>query len=324
MVRIRRTIVGVAWALAGTIILAACAPAPPASAPAPPTSTPAAAGAPAAARASFPLTITDDAGRQVTVEQEPLRIVSLAPSNTEILFALGLGDKVVGVTTYCDYPEEAKAKPKIGSLISVDYETLLASAPDLILATTTQAKRIVPELEGKGLAVVVIDPTNLEDVLAKIRLVGRLTGRPDEAQALVEKMDARVRETQARLATAKTSPRVFWEVTRELISPGPSSFIGDMIVRAGGTNIVADTSIKWPRLSQEVIIASDPEVIIVGDHAEQVTPAEIAARPGWQTISAVKAGRMVPVDPNVVNRAGPRIVDGFELVARAIHPEVFQ
>ncbi|HLB13232.1 MAG TPA: cobalamin-binding protein [Dehalococcoidia bacterium] len=324
MVRIRRTIVGVAWALAGTIILAACAPAPPASAPAPSAATSEASKAPAAAQASFPLTITDDAGRQVTVEQEPQRIVSLAPSNTEILFALGLGDKVVGVTTYCDYPEEAKAKPKIGSLISVDYETLLASAPDLILATTTQAKRIVPELEAKGLAVVVIDPTNLEDVLAKIRLVGRLTGRADEAQALVEKMDARVRETQAKLATAKTSPRVFWEVTRELISPGPSSFIGDMIVRAGGTNIVADTSIKWPRLSQEVIIASDPEVIIVGDHAEQVTPAEIAARPGWQTISAVKAGRMVPVDPNVVNRAGPRIVDGFELVARAIHPEVFQ
>lgn len=273
---------------------------------------------------SFPLTITDDAGRQVTLEREPQRILSLAPSNTEILFALGLGDRVVGVTTYCNYPEEATAKPKIGGFSTVNLELVVAAAPDLILATNIHVQNVVPELEAKGLTVVVIEPNKMEDVLATINLVGRLTGRTKEAQALVGQMEARIKTIEAKLAIAKTSPRVFWETSRELVTAGPGSFIGDIIARAGGTNIAQDTSTKWPRLSQEVVIASDPEVIILDDHAAGVTPEEVAGRPGWQGITAVKQGRVVPIQSDLVARAGPRIVEGFEMVARAIHPEVFQ
>lgn len=272
---------------------------------------------------TFPVTITDGAGRQVTVEREPQRIISLAPSNTEILFALGLGDKVVGVTTYCDYPEEAKAKPKIGGFATVNLELVVAAAPDLILASNVHAKKVVPELEAKGLTVVVMDPNEMEEVLANITQMGRLTGRDKEAEALVGQMGARIKEIEAKLATAKTSPRVFWEVSRELITAGPSSFIGDLIARAGGANIAKDTATKWPRLSQEVVIASDPEVIILDDHAAGVTPQEVAGRPGWQVMTAVKKGRVVPIQSDLVARAGPRIVEGFEMVARAIHPEVF-
>lgn len=306
------------------LFLAACLPAAPAPLATPTTTTAAPPKATPAIQAGFPMAITDNAGRQVTVKQEPQRIISLAPSNTEILFALGLGDKIVGVTTYCDYPEEAKAKPKIGSLIAVDMEKIVAASPNLILASGLQAKQIVPALEGRGLTVVVIEPGNMGEVLAAIGMVGRITGRIGEAEKLVEQMQARIKDITNKVAASGTSPRVFWEISRELYTPGPSSFIGDMIAQAGGSNIVKDSSIKYPRLSQEVVIASDPEVIIVGDHTLQVTAEEIAGRPGWQGISAVKQGRMVPVDPDLVNRAGPRIVDGFEMAARAIHPEAFQ
>lgn len=318
-----RSMVAFLSLLVGALLAAACLPAAPASSP--PAATPASLGSKAApaAQVVFPLTITDGAGRQVTIQKEPKRIVSLAPSNTEILFALGLGDSIVGVTTYCDYPEEAKTKPKIGGTATVNLELVVAAAPDLILGTNTHAKKIVPELESKGLTAVVLDPGKMDDVLAAMMLVGQLTGRTKEAEAVVGQMKAGIMELEGRVANARTSPRVFWEVTRELVTPAPSSFIGDMITRAGGSNIVKETSVKWPRISQEVVIASDPEVIIIGDHTEQVTPEEIAGRPGWKVLSAVKTGRMVAVNPDLVNRAGPRVVDGFEMVVRAIHPEVF-
>ncbi len=314
---------GFIWTLAATLFLAACLPAVPASAPAPAPPASVVPKADSAEQASFPMTVTDAAGRQVTLQKAPERIISLAPSNTEILFAIGLGDRIVGVTTYCDYPEEAKTKPKIGGTATVNLELVVAAAPDLVLGTNTHAKKIVPELESKGLTAIVLDPGNMEDVLTAITQVGQITGRTKEAEAVVGQMKARIKEIEGKVATAKTTPRVFWEVTRELVTPAPTSFIGDMIIRAGGSNVVKDTSIKWPRISQEVVIASDPEVIIIGDHTEQVTPQEISGRPGWRVLSAVKAGRLVPVNPDLVNRAGPRVVDGFEMVARAIHPEVF-
>jgi iron complex transport system substrate-binding protein len=310
-----------------TLLIAGCVPAatPAAS---PQTPTPGAALAqstptPSTEAASYPITITDDVGRQVTVARKPERIISLAPSNTEILFALGLGDRVVGVTKYADYPEEAKSKPKIGGFSTVNLELVVAATPDLILATGLHAKKVVPELESKGLTVVVLNPSTMDDVLENISLVGRLTGQVWEADALRTRMEAKIKEVEARLAKAKTSPRVFWEASREFYTAGPTSYIGDIIARAGGTNIATDTRTQWPRLSQEAIIASDPEVILLADHEAGVTPQEVAQRPGWQNITAVKKGRIVSMDSNLISRAGPRVVQGFEEVARAIHPEVF-
>ena len=189
--------------------------------------------APTTAPAVF-ITVTDDAGRQVTLKGLPTRIVSLAPSNTEVLYALGLGDRVVGVTEYCDYPPEAKQKPKIGGFANIDLEKVIGLDPDLVLATSIHAKTVVSELEKRGITVVVVEPKNVDDVLAKIAFVGKLTGTSENANKLTTQLKSRIDAVTGKVATAKTKPRVFYEIDKTLFTPGPGSFIDDMITKAGG------------------------------------------------------------------------------------------
>ncbi len=285
--------------------LTACAPAP--------TPTPAA------------QTITDDAGRAIALKSSPTRIVSLAPSNTEVLYALGLGDRVVGVTQYCDYPPEAKQKPNIGGFSKIDLERVVGLNPDLVLATNIHNKTVVPELEKRGITVVVVEPKNVDDVLAKITFVGKITGASDAAAKLTAQMKTRIDGVAAKTATAKVKPRVFYEIDKTLYTPGPGSFIDDMIAQAGGMNIAADAKSAYAQLSAEVIIAKDPQVILLGDMNFGESPESVKARPGWSNISAVKNGRIVPLsDENLVSRPGPRIVDGLEMLARALYPELWK
>jgi len=280
--------------------------------------------APTTAPAVF-ITVTDDAGRQVTLKGLPTRIVSLAPSNTEVLYALGLGDRVVGVTEYCDYPPEAKQKPKIGGFANIDLEKVIGLDPDLVLATNIHAGAVVSELQKRGVTVVVVEPKNVDDVLAKIAFVGKLTGKSDNATRLTAQLKNRIDAVTAKVTAAKTKPRVFYEIDKSLYTVGPGSFIDDMITKAGGLNIAADAKGAYTQLSPEAIIAKDPQVILLGDINFGESPESVKARPGWANISAVKNGRVIPIaDENIVSRPGPRIVEGLELIARALYPELFK
>ena len=280
--------------------------------------------APTAAPAAF-IIVTDDAGRQVTLKNPPTRIVSLAPSNTEVLYALELGERVIGVTEYCDYPPAAKQKPKIGGFSNIDLEKVVGLNPDLVVATNIHAKTVVPELEKRGITVVVVEPKNVDDVLAKIAFVGKLTGASENAAKLTAQLKSRIDAVTAKVTMAKTKPRVFYEIDKSLYTPGPGSFIDDMIAKAGGVNIAANAKGSFPQLSPEAIIAQDPQVVLLGDMNFGESPESVKARPGWSNISAVKTGRIVPIpDENVIARPGPRIVEGLEMLARALYPELFK
>lgn len=275
--------------------------------------------------AAFPFTLADDAGRPVTMKVAPKRIVSLAPSNTETIYALGRGDQLVGDTEYCDYPPEAKTKPHIGGFSKIDLEKVVGLDPDLVLATNIHAKSVVPELEKRGLTVFVIDPKNMGEVISKLTTFGRLLGANDEASKLAAQLQSRVDAVAARVAAAKTKPRVFYEIDQTLYTPGPGSFIDDMLIKAGGANIAANAKGNFTQLSVETIIAQDPEVIFLGDMNFGETPDKLRARAGWSNISAVKSGRIIPLtNEDVISRPGPRIVEGFEILARGLHPDLFK
>lgn len=304
--------------LALLVALAGCAgppaPAAPTAPPVPPSQTLA---------ATFPLTVKDGAGREVTVPKAPERIVSIAPSNTEILFALGLGPKVVAVDQYSNYPAEAKQKAQLGSYVKPDLEKIMAATPDLVLATGVHTKSIVGELETRRLTVIVLEPNDLDSVLASITLVGRVTGQESQATELVGGLRARAEAVAAKVAGAPR-PRIFFEISPELHTVGPNSYINDLLRRAGGENIAADATTAYPQLSQELVIQRNPEVILLAHDVGGDAAAAVRTRPGWEVVSAVKQGRIATLDPDLTNRQGPRAVDGLEAIARALHPDRFR
>lgn len=272
---------------------------------------------------NYPLTITDEAGRTVTIEAKPAAIISLAPSNTEILFALGLADSIVGVTEYCNYPPEALEKPKVGEFSEIDLEAITAAEPDLILAANLHITEVVPALEELGMTVVVIDPPGIISVSDGIRLVAEITDTQEGGEILASEMDARIAATTAALE-GKEKTTAFWELSSDLWTAGPDSFINDLIEHAGGENIAVDADAPWVQLSNETIIEKDPQVIFLADHQFGETAETVASRPGWGSISAVVNNRVVEVDDtDVFSRPGPRVVDALESVARALHPEAF-
>jgi iron complex transport system substrate-binding protein len=273
-----------------------------------------------------PVTLTDDAGRSVTLKKAPQRIISGAPSNTEILFAIGLGDKVVGVEDNCDYPEAAKSITKIGNGYSVkqtNFEQIVALKPDLFLAIKGQTE-VVAELERLGIPVYVVDSPDLAGIIADIRTIGNLTGASKKATEVADGMQRRLDAVQAKLKglTDEQRPLVFYEVWNEpLMTAGPETFVDNLITLAGGRNAASDTKPgSWPEYSLETLIKKDPAVIVTtfGD------AASVAARPGWAGIKAVKDGRVLLVDQNIVVRPGPRILDGLEQFAKAFHPDLFK
>jgi iron complex transport system substrate-binding protein len=273
----------------------------------------------------FPLAIFDDTGRKVTVAKRPERIVSLAPSNTEILFALGLGDKVVGVTTYDDYPEEAKTKEKVGDFAKPNVEKILSLQPDLVLATGGLHAGLVENLDKLGKAVFVVDSKGIEGIFSSIEKIGKATDAIAEARALNSKLRGKIEKIRAK--TAKLSPeerpRVFYELYSDpLMSAGPGTYIDGMIEIAGGTNIASETKEEYPQYSLETLLQRDPEVYIAVK-GPMLDPGDISKRSGWQGITAIKLNRIHLVDDNLVSRPGPRMVKGLESIARAIHPELF-
>jgi len=278
----------------------------------------------------FPLTLTDDLGREVTLPVLSRRIVSLAPSNTEILFAIGAGEAVVGVTEYCDYPAEAQGREQIGgfSAKTISVEKIVSLEPDLVLAYGKGQQSVVEALERVHTPVLVLAPASLDDVYADIQLVGQITGHQEEAIHVVQEMKARIDGVAEKVSAIPEEERllVFWETWDEpLMTAGPSTFTGQMIELAGGVNVFADLTEDYPQISAEEVIARNPAVILSSDnHSDKMTPEQVAARPGWDQIDAVKSGRIYLIDGNIVSRAGPRLADAVEAIARALYPDMFQ
>jgi iron complex transport system substrate-binding protein len=273
---------------------------------------------------AFPVTVIDGVGNEVTLESEPERIVSLAPGHTETLYALGLGDRVVGVTAYCNYPAEAAEKTQVGDFAGVDLELVVGLDPDLVLASTLQMGDVVPALQEHGIAVVVATPESVLEVLTTIDLIGQITGRQGTAEALVSALRERIDAVQQAVQDAPR-PTVFWELGAELYTVGPGSFVDDLITVAGGQNVAADADSPWPQLSVEAIILKDPQVIVLADHNYGETAEMLKERPGWSEISAVREGRVIEItNDDIVSRPGPRIVEGLEFLAQALHPDRFE
>jgi ABC-type Fe3+-hydroxamate transport system, periplasmic component len=268
----------------------------------------------------------DDLGRTVNIEELPQRIISLSPSNTEILFALGLGERVVGVTEFCDYPPEALDKEKIGGFSTPDIERVIALQPDLILASDIHAREIIPALEERGLTVFALAPKNLNRIVKDIKMVGKITGSEKEASELVAQMENRIEAVTDKTINLEERPRVFYLTWHDpLWSVGSGTIAQELIDKAGGMNIFHDiTGNKAVNL--ESVIARGPQIIIActGHGEAKGLPFKWArSEPGVRVTDAYKNDRIYQIDANIVARAGPRIVDALEWFAYFIHPDVF-
>jgi iron complex transport system substrate-binding protein len=272
--------------------------------------------------------IVDGLGRQVTISAIPQRIVSLAPSNTEILFALGLGDKVVGDTEYCNYPEAAKTKTKVGGFSTVDVEKVVSLSPDLVLATRIHDKTTIPALENLGITVVALAPGSLNEVLDSIKLVGKITGQDKEAAELTNNLGTRIAAVvdKTQKLPANQRPRVFYVTWHDpLWTAGAGTLADDVIRQAGGQNIASDLT-GDKTIDLETVISRDPEVIIVsvGMGTGQDLPWQyIKSESRLENTQALLNGRVYKIDGDLIHRPGPRVVDALEQMSQFIHPELF-
>ena len=275
------------------------------------------------------LMVTDDLGRKVTIYKQPETIVSLAPNNTEILFELGLGDKVIAVSEYCNYPLEAQNKIKIGGFSTVNIEKVVSLKPDLVLATGRIQEATVEELERVGLTVIALAARSIEDIFENIRLVAKATGQLETARELTTNLERRIKAVRDKIKDLPESqrPTVFYEVEYEpLMTAGPGTFIDDLIHLSGGLNIASDSATKYPVYNLEILIERNPEVIIISlEHGSIAVSVEgVKSRKRWKIIDAVKNNQVYGINADIVSRSGPRIVDALEEIARFIHPGLFK
>lgn len=304
------------------ILAVACQSASPSSSPSPQPASP------QSLAAAYPLTLTDDAGREVVVPAEPQRVVSLAPSNTEIVCAVDACDRLTGVTDFDDFPPEVADVPDVVIGAVVDVELVVAADPDLVLAAGNELtpSAVITELADLGYPVLVLYPESIDEVIHDIRLVGDALNRGTQASQLAVDMNARISAVMEAVAGADR-PRTFYEVAvfeGTIYTAGESSFLADLVTLAGGDPVTGDP--LTTSISLEDLVAADPELILLGDapYDPSVTPDSLAARPGWGALSAVQTGRVEPMlDDPLITRPGPRIVDGLEALARAIHPDRF-
>lgn len=267
------------------------------------------------------IVLTDDAGGKITLSQPANRVVSLAPANTEIVFALGGKEKLVGVTTYCDYPEEAKQKEKIGDFANPNVEKIISLKPQVVLATGGVQKGVVERLNKFKIKVFVVDPKNFKGLYADIEKVGKIIGQETEAARLVEKMKKKVEEVKAKVQ-GRPRVRVFFEIySQPLMTAGKNTFINDMIEIAGGENIGAKAGEGYPQFSEEQLVRDNPDVYLAVKGSMN-NPEELKKRTGYSDLKAVKEGKVFVIDDNLVTRPGPRLIDGLIEVAKALHPGV--
>jgi iron complex transport system substrate-binding protein len=308
--------------------LAACSTAPAATPTIPPTATgsiqPAATATPSPSSApAFPVTLTDDEGTKVDLAAEPLKIVSLTPATTEILFALGVGDRIVGkVEDFTLYPPEAAAIPDVAKFGEVDVEKIVSLEADLVIAggNSFNPPDKIAQLRELKVPVLVVYAPDIDTVFTDIELTGAAVGKAEGAKDLTASMRAAFDQVGA-ATSGLDKPRVFYELdaTREIFTAADDSFLANMIELAGGEPITTGSTTNF-EIPLETLVTADPEVILLGDAAYGTTAEAVAARPGWNVMTAVKDGSIRPVDDVIITRPGPRLVNGLVALAQAIHP----
>lgn len=280
----------------------------------------------------YPMEIVDGLGNTVTINKKPERIISIAPSQTEILFALGLEDKIVAVSDYCDYPAEALEKEKVGSSWTTNTEKIIELTPDIVFVFGEGQAEANEQIAAAGITIVKFEPESIEEVLASITTIGKITGTDAKAEEIIADMTAK-RDKLIEMVKGQPIKKVFYQVWDEpLMTAGVGSFIDELIRLAGGVNIAADAEGAWPMFSAEALVEKDPEVFILpahigGNMGLSTTEVEeliagVKARAGYEAITAVKNDRVVAVEPNIVSRPGVRIIEALELFVKAIHPDL--
>jgi ABC-type Fe3+-hydroxamate transport system, periplasmic component len=268
-------------------------------------------------------TVTDDYGTAVTIAGTPERIVSLAPTNTEILFSLGLGDRVVGVTDYCNYPKEAATKPKIGGFSTVSVEKVAAQHPDLVVASEGNGVELVDHLRKLNMTVIVTNPKNVSGIVNDITLVGKAAGADDNASALVASLTARIQATETNASALPAHPKVAHIIWNDPIyASGSGTFQDELIAMAGGTNAFAGKT-GYATIGTEEFIAANPDILIVNSGtgmggSEDSVAQYFENETRFAGISAIKNHRVYVIDSDTVDRAGPRVVDALEIIAADI------
>jgi iron complex transport system substrate-binding protein len=263
----------------------------------------------------------DDAGRRMYFAKPPTRIVSLAPSITEMLFAIEAGEQLVGVTDFCDYPPEALKKPKVG-YSNPNLESLVALQPDLVVAPNDFLKPdVIVKLEQLKIPVFILADKNVEGIFAHIQTLGRIVGRSPKADAVAMELRKQVAAIQQRIQGAAPVRVLYVLNSQPLITVGPGSFIDQLIGMAGGANVAAKSATPYPRLSMETVLQEDPEILVfpVGK-AEGISESEQQTWRQWTTMTAVKRGRLHQISADWLNRPGPRIARGLEALAEILHP----
>jgi iron complex transport system substrate-binding protein len=264
----------------------------------------------------YPLTIKDQAGNTMTIPKIPERIVSLVPSNTEILFAIGAGKKVVGVTTNDDYPKEVKNLPKVGDM-TINAEKVVAQKPDIIFASSLNGKETIDKLKKLGLPVFVLDANSIKGVYQSIDLAGQVTNQLHQSDKLIGSMEAeklRIFQEVARVKKGKPA-KVWLESDPSLYTAGKGTLLNELVTIAGGDNVAKNLN-GWPQVSAEQVVKWNPDVIVsmYGD------TSTIQKRAGWSTIHAVKEKKITSIDPDIVSRPGPRIIEAMRQLAKTFYP----
>ena len=270
--------------------------------------------------------ITDQLGRTVSLPDDPQRVVSLAPSITEIIFALGQQDRLKGVTIYSDFPEDAAKLPRVGSYVNLDLERIVALKPDLCIAIKDgNPKAVVKRLESLKIPVYAVDPRNLDAVMKTILEIGNLLNAGENAKVLVQDMRSRIQLVKSQVAKATHRPGVFFQIgISPIVSVGANTFGHELIEIAGGNNLAAGPT-TYPRFSREQVLSFSPEIFIISSMAGTGAFDRVKAQWNrWSDLPAVRNQRIYLVDSNLFDRPAPRLVDAIELLVRLIHPELFE
>jgi iron complex transport system substrate-binding protein len=273
---------------------------------------------------AFPVTITDVYGSQITLEKEPQRIVALAPSIVEVLYKLGLGDRIVGVTEYCDYPEEAKSKPIVGDFNSINTEKIIEAKPDLVLGGAGMSKETFKSLTDLKLNVMVAEARTLAQIPETFVMIGKAAGREQEARKLADGINSSMDEFRKKVQGAE-KVKVYFVMSfgkQGNWTAGKGTFISDLVNLAGGENISDDVD-SWNDYSLEKIIEKNPDILLVSNMVAGGSTDVLDNEKGYSMTNAVKNNKLFILDDNLVQRPGPRIVEGLEIIAKAIHPEIF-
>lgn len=276
----------------------------------------------------FPVTITDGLGFEITLDKKPERIISLAPNNTEMLFALGLDQEIVGVTTFANYPAAALNKEKIGTITDPNIEKIISLKPDLVVAAGINKMETIQKLKELGISVVGFYPSKIDDIFIEFKRLGKITGKEETARELVTDLYIKIGQIQLLVDKElknKARQKVFYEIWNQpLYTAGKNTFIDDVITIAGGINIGSKAPGNWPQYSLEMLLIEDPDIYISSPHSStvQVTEDLIKKRPNYRALKAINNNRIYIVNQDLISRPSPRIIEGIKEITSAIFPEL--